>query len=127
MLHKSLRNLRTNTFQHLCQVARFSSSAKDQVHLNSKWLDLAIKEQKGKINIKQQLVRETNEQMLLKPIYTSEDWSPPKNPEISGEYPYKRGHMATMYTFKPWTVRQYAGFSTVEESNKFYKENLKAG
>lgn len=73
------------------------------------------------------MIRETNEQMLIKPIYTSEDWSPPTEPEISGEFPYKRGHMATMFASRPWTVRQYAGFSTVEESNAFYKANLKAG
>jgi len=65
--------------------------------------------------------------MLIKPIYTNADWSPPAEEEISGEFPYKRGHMATMYSARPWTVRQYAGFSTVEESNTFYKANLKAG
>ena len=64
--------------------------------------------------------------MLVKPIYTAEDWSKTA-PEISGEFPYKRGHLATMYTAKPWTVRQYAGFSTVEESNAFYRANLAAG
>ena len=65
--------------------------------------------------------------MLVKPLYTSEDWSPPKEVEIPGVFPFKRGPYATMYTHRPWTVRQYAGFSTVEESNKFYRENLKAG
>ena len=67
--------------------------------------------------------------MLVKPIYTSEDWTAPPadTPEVSGEFPFKRGHMATMYTTRPWTVRQYAGFSTVEESNAFYRANLKAG
>ena len=64
--------------------------------------------------------------MFVKPIYTSEDWNSDKT-EISGEYPFKRGVLATMYASKPWTVRQYAGFSTVEESNAFYRENLKAG
>jgi methylmalonyl-CoA mutase len=64
--------------------------------------------------------------MVIKPIYTSNDWSP-EGEELSGEFPYKRGHLATMYTARPWTVRQYAGFSTVEESNQFYKANLKAG
>lgn len=48
-------------------------------------------------------------------------------PEISGKAPFKRGHMATMYASRPWTVRQYAGFSTVEESNAFYRKNLAAG
>lgn len=66
--------------------------------------------------------------MLVKPIYTKEDWSPPEgDAEISGVFPFKRGHLATMYSSRPWTVRQYAGFSTVEESNKFYKANLAAG
>lgn len=65
--------------------------------------------------------------MLTKPIYTGEDWNAPETPEISGLWPYKRGHLATMYSSRPWTVRQYAGFSTVEESNKFYKKNLAAG
>jgi methylmalonyl-CoA mutase len=44
-----------------------------------------------------------------------------------GAYPFTRGPYATMYTVRPWTIRQYAGFSTVEETNKFYRENLKAG
>ena len=44
-----------------------------------------------------------------------------------GVFPYTRGPKATMYTNRPWTVRQYAGFSTVEESNKFYRQNLAAG
>jgi len=65
--------------------------------------------------------------MLTKPIYTSEDWTHPSEPELSGQHPFKRGHLATMYSSRPWTVRQYAGFSTVEESNEFYKANLKAG
>ena len=44
-----------------------------------------------------------------------------------GVKPYKRGPYATMYCNRPWTVRQYAGFSTAEESNKFYRANLAAG
>src|SRR3990167_5784523 len=47
--------------------------------------------------------------------------------ETPGKFPYTRGPYATMYTHQPWTVRQYAGFSTAEESNAFYKRNLKAG
>jgi len=47
--------------------------------------------------------------------------------KLAGVYPFKRGPYATMYTNRPWTVRQYSGFSTVEESNEFYKANLKAG
>ena len=47
--------------------------------------------------------------------------------ELPGLYPFRRGPYATMYTSKPWTIRQYAGFSTAEESNAFYKKNLAAG
>ena len=44
-----------------------------------------------------------------------------------GEFPFIRGPYSTMYRDRPWTIRQYAGFSTAEESNHFYRENLKAG
>lgn len=47
--------------------------------------------------------------------------------QLPGVYPFSRGPYATMYTAKPWTIRQYAGFSTAEESNAFYKKNLAAG
>eukprot|EP00964_Phaeocystis_antarctica_P080916 scaffold50552_cov61-Phaeocystis_antarctica.AAC.2 len=46
--------------------------------------------------------------------------------EEPGEFPYTRGPYATMYTHRPWTVRQYAGFATAEESNTFYRANLAA-
>lgn len=45
--------------------------------------------------------------------------------ELPGVKPFTRGPYPTMYTYRPWTIRQYAGFSTVEESNKFYKDNIK--
>jgi methylmalonyl-CoA mutase len=96
------------------------------MNLNAKWSALASKELKGK-DVKETLIRETNEQMLVKPLYTSEDFTPSAETEIPGEFPYKRGPYASMYTGRPWTIRQYAGFSTVEESNKFYKANLAAG
>jgi methylmalonyl-CoA mutase len=101
-------------------------NSKKDVHLNKKWEALATKELKGK-DLREVLVRETNEQMLVKPLYTSEDWKAPAEPEVPGVYPFKRGPYASMYTHRPWTVRQYAGFSTVEESNEFYRANLKAG
>lgn len=105
----------------------FSTKGREAVYLNSAWQTMAEKESKGKYDVRQQLIRETNEKMLVKPIYTQEDWSPGQEPDISGQFPFRRGHMATMYTARPWTVRQYAGFSTVEESNKFYRANLAAG
>lgn len=111
----------------LISTSNFSTRSKGQVYLNPKWLALAEKETKGKVPVRETLIRETNEQMFIKPIYTSEDWQAPAEPELSGVFPFKRGHMATMYTAKPWTVRQYAGFSTVEESNAFYRANLLAG
>ena len=70
----------------------------------------------------------TPEGINIKPLYTSED-----NENIShldsypGEPPFLRGPKATMYTGRPWTIRQYAGFSTASESNKFYKKNLASG
>jgi len=55
-------------------------------------------------------------------VYFSDD-----KDEMPGVFPFKRGPYATMYKMRPWTVRQYAGFSTAEESNKFYRANLAAG
>jgi len=53
------------------------------------------------------------------------DWN---NPGAgAGEFPYKRGPYASMYSIRPWTIRQYAGFSTAEQSNAFYRRNLAAG
>ena len=74
------------------------------------------------------LVWDTNEKIAVKPLYTYDDV---KNLEhikyTAGIAPYLRGPYATMYVMRPWTVRQYAGFSTAEESNAFYKRNLAAG
>lgn len=70
----------------------------------------------------------TPEGIDVKPLYTSEDLE--EITEIHsypGCLPYLRGPRATMYANRPWTLRQYAGFSTAEESNAFYRENLKAG
>ena len=126
MLRNSIKVFRKHTTYG---VRPFASKTRDQINLDKRWVEMAQKETKGKIDIKQNLIRETNEQMLIKPIYTKDDWSHPEGQpaEISGEFPFKRGHLATMYSSRPWTVRQYAGFSTVEESNKFYKANLAAG
>jgi methylmalonyl-CoA mutase cobalamin-binding domain/chain len=71
------------------------------------------------------LERLTPEGIKLKPLYTAADADP--QDEVPGTYPFTRGPYATMYTAKPWTIRQYAGFSTAEESNIFYRKNLAAG
>ena len=69
--------------------------------------------------------RITPEGISIQPVYW--DLNNPEDPEMPGVYPFTRGPYATMYTYRPWTVRQYAGFSTAEESNAFYKRNLAAG
>ncbi|MBX9620886.1 MAG: methylmalonyl-CoA mutase [Alphaproteobacteria bacterium] len=70
----------------------------------------------------------TPEGIDIKPLYTHEDLKGIADVfSYPGCFPYLRGPRATMYTNRPWTLRQYAGFSTAEESNKFYRDNLKAG
>jgi len=71
---------------------------------------------------------ETPEGILLRTLYTAEDLAGIEHLDrSSGEYPFRRGPRATMYASRPWTIRQYAGFSTAEESNTFYKRSLAAG
>jgi methylmalonyl-CoA mutase len=70
----------------------------------------------------------THEQIPVKPLYTRADLSGVVHLNYTaGIPPYLRGPYATMYVTRPWTVRQYAGFSTAEESNAFYRRNLAAG
>ncbi len=73
---------------------------------------------------------ETDEGIDIKPVYTKEDlenFSFVEKHSLPGQWPYTRGPKASMYTNRPWTIRQYAGFSTAEESNEFYKKNLESG
>src|SRR6201996_2150399 len=70
----------------------------------------------------------TPEGIVVKPLYTAADLEGLETAgALPGFPPFLRGPKATMYTGRPWTVRQYAGFSTAEESNKFYRANLAAG
>ena len=70
----------------------------------------------------------TPEGIEIKPLYTAEDLEKFAYTEtISGFAPFTRGPRSTMYAGRPWTIRQYAGFSTAEESNAFYRKNLAAG
>ena len=72
--------------------------------------------------------RQTPEGIDIKPLYTEGDRGDlPYLDSYPGLAPFTRGPYATMYVNKPWTVRQYAGFSTAEASNAFYRRNLKAG
>ncbi|EIJ78793.1 methylmalonyl-CoA mutase, large subunit [Bacillus methanolicus PB1] len=74
------------------------------------------------------LLFETNEQIRIKPLYTKADRNGLKHlDDKPGLPPYTRGPYPTMYVNRPWTVRQYAGFSTAEESNAFYRRNLAMG
>ncbi len=70
----------------------------------------------------------TNEQIPVKPCYTAEDLAGMEHLDYAaGVAPFLRGPYSTMYVMRPWTIRQYAGFSTAEESNAFYRRNLAAG
>jgi methylmalonyl-CoA mutase len=90
------------------------------------WRALAAKELKG--GDPDGLVWQTPEGIPVKPLYTAEDLEGLEGLDtLPGMAPYTRGPRATMYAGRPWTIRQYAGFSTAEESNAFYRENLAAG
>jgi methylmalonyl-CoA mutase len=90
------------------------------------WKRLAEKERKGAPV--DDLVWHTPEGLDVKPLYTAADLEGLDFTDtIPGAYPFVRGPKATMYTERPWTIRQYAGFSTAEESNAFYRRNLAAG
>ncbi|MDN3016591.1 methylmalonyl-CoA mutase [Paenibacillus sp. BSR1-1] len=92
---------------------------------NEEWLEKAEKEFNASID---DLLFETNEQISLKPIYTKEDRDGLEHiDDLPGLPPFTRGPYPTMYVNRPWTVRQYAGFSTAEESNAFYRRNLAMG
>jgi len=70
----------------------------------------------------------TSEQIAVKPVYTAQDLEGMEHLHYAaGVPPFLRGPYSTMYVMKPWTIRQYAGFSTAEESNAFYRRNLAAG
>ncbi len=84
------------------------------------WQAAAAKEVKGK-----DLTWHTPEGIDVKPLYTADDVK--ADPGLPGFAPFTRGVRASMYAGRPWTIRQYAGFSTAEESNAFYRRNLAAG
>ena len=96
---------------------------KDQIN---RWKTLANKELKDKTI--DSLNWLTPEDITIKPLYTENDLENISHlNELPGLDSYSRGPRATMYAGRPWTVRQYAGFSTAEESNAFYRKNLEAG
>ena len=92
----------------------------------SKWAALAARELKDKPL--DSLNWQTLEGITVKPLYTQADTQNlPQMGELPGFAPFTRGVKATMYAGRPWTIRQYAGFSTAEASNAFYRKNLAAG
>jgi methylmalonyl-CoA mutase len=95
-------------------------------HGRNEWTKLAAKELKGADPAT--LTWVTPEGIAVKPLYTAEDL---ERLEVVGTLPglppFTRGTRATMYANRPWTIRQYAGFSTAEDSNAFYRDNLRQG
>ena len=95
-------------------------------HSKDDWEKLAQRELRDREL--EELAWRTPEDIEVKPVYTAEDLADLEHlSTFPGLPPFVRGPRATMYAGRPWTVRQYAGFSTAEESNKFYRDNLRAG
>ena len=85
------------------------------------WAELASKQLRGKPL--EDLTWHTPEDIDVKPLYTAADTEQLEFADtMPGMSPYIRGPQATMYAGRPWTIRQYAGFSTAEESNAFYRK-----
>jgi methylmalonyl-CoA mutase len=106
-------------FQEISLFNQRESLTKDQ------WKEKAEAEIQNSI---EGLLFETNEQIKLKPLYTKDDLDGLQHlDDKPGLPPYTRGPYPTMYVNRAWTVRQYAGFSTAEESNAFYRRNLAMG
>ena len=93
---------------------------------NPEWDELATRELRGRDL--EDLTVQTPEGIAVKPLYTEDDLENVDHlGSMPGLAPFVRGPRATMYANRPWTIRQYAGFSTAEESNAFYRANLAAG
>ena len=109
-------------------MAKDSAFAQD---VGDKWAALAQAELKGKPLSR--LDWTTPEGIRVKPFYSALDLAGieaqgfPLRDAVPGSPPYLRGPRATMYANRPWTIRQYSGFSTAEDSNRFYRKNLEAG
>ena len=87
-------------------------------------------EKETKIDSVDNFINSSDEGIDIKPIYTEQDLHNLEFIEkdsLPGQWPFTRGPKASMYTNRPWTIRQYAGFSTAEESNEFYRKNLESG
>lgn len=119
---KAWRVLHRCTYLPAHQLARQEHTS--DLKFPEEWTKHATKQLKGKPPAS--LKWDTAEGITIKPLYTSEDIKGLPE-DFPGMFPFTRGPYPTMYAGRPWTIRQYAGFSTVEESNRFYKDNIKAG
>jgi methylmalonyl-CoA mutase len=124
------RRQRENVRQFISPTETVPTTIKEQIMAEhpqlNQWKELAEKQMKGKSI--DTLLWDTPEGIQVKPLYTTEDLENLEHVNtLPGFAPYVRGPMATMYAGRPWTVRQYAGFSTAKESNAFYRRNLAAG
>lgn len=117
--------LRRNVYKSLRTAVWLTSFRYSHADLHPEWTELAKKQLKGG-DPASKLTWHTLEGIDLKPLFTKRDTKDVPE-ELPGQYPYTRGPYPTMYTNRPWTIRQYSGFSTVEESNKFYRANINAG
>jgi len=103
-----------------------SAAGKDRADALAKWRKLAAQELRGKAP--EEIHWQTPEGIEIKPLYTPADLEHLAALDtLPGLPPYTRGARASMYAGRPWTIRQYAGFSTAEESNAFYRQALAAG
>ena len=134
------KNLGSRTTARIVPNFRFLSTATHDSHVPpippppsppvKEWDEKAVKElvrakSKHQSTAALRTERLTPEGIAIQPVYYDLNVY---DPEMPGVYPFTRGPYATMYTSgKPWTIRQYAGFSTAEESNAFYRSNLAAG
>ena len=91
-----------------------------------RWRELARRELGGKEP--EQLAHVTPDGLRIEPLYTAADLEGLAFADtLPGSFPFLRGPQPTMYAGRPWTIRQYAGFSTAEESNAFYRQALAGG
>jgi methylmalonyl-CoA mutase len=104
---------------------KIAFSAKNDTVSYNEWKNEATKQLGKDI---ENCTWQTNEQIEVNPLYHRRDYKELEHLGFTaGIPPYLRGPYATMYVFRPWTIRQYAGFSTAQESNAFYRRNLAAG
>ena len=124
----SARNAARRALKFQCSTRALSSTpacAAGTAPYPEAWEERATKELKGASPTT--LEFDNAEGIKYKPLYTRDDLDDEDHRSPPGVYPFTRGPYASMYTKRPWTVRQYAGFSTAEESNAFYKKNVAAG